>query len=128
MCHIQISLRSGAASSWWWMTRISITAAMPAVPGDICAFCQTTEGAIEVEHLLPSSRGGTDAWENLALACQTCNQRKGSRTPEEAGMSLLLNHTSPRLHYDAAEERAGSYFNRARAAELLAMPSVHGSA
>jgi len=34
-------------------------------------------------------------------------------------LSLLLNHTSPRLHYDAAEERAASYFNRARAAELL---------
>ncbi|HEU0007669.1 MAG TPA: hypothetical protein VFS12_16910, partial [Terriglobia bacterium] len=34
-------------------------------------------------------------------------------------LSLVLNHTSPRLHYDAAEERAVSYFNRARAAELL---------
>jgi hypothetical protein len=29
-------------------------------------------------------------------------------------LSLLLNHTNPRLHYDAAEERAVSYFNRAR--------------
>src|SRR5262245_15441115 len=34
-------------------------------------------------------------------------------------LSLLLNHTNPRSQYDAAEERAVSYFNRARAAELL---------
>ena len=34
-------------------------------------------------------------------------------------LSLLLNHSNPRLHYDAAEERAVSYFNRAKAAELL---------
>ena len=34
-------------------------------------------------------------------------------------LSLLLNHSNPLLHYDAAEERAVSYFNRAKAAELL---------
>jgi hypothetical protein len=34
-------------------------------------------------------------------------------------LSLLLNHTAPRVQVDAAEERAVSYFNRARAAELL---------
>ncbi len=34
-------------------------------------------------------------------------------------LSLLLNHTAPRMQYDAAEERAVSYFNRAKAAELL---------
>nr|WP_255603229.1 HNH endonuclease [Oscillochloris sp. ZM17-4] len=64
----------------------------------ICAFCQTTEAAIEVEHLLPVSRGGTEAWENLALACQDCNQRKGSQTPEEAGMQLLLYHSLRSQH------------------------------
>lgn len=61
-------------------------------PAPSCAFCTATDGAIEVEHLLPVSRGGTDAWENLALACQDCNQRKGVQTPEEAGMPLLLHH------------------------------------
>jgi 5-methylcytosine-specific restriction endonuclease McrA len=58
----------------------------------VCAFCGTAEGVIEVEHLLPVSRGGTDAWENLALACRTCNQRKSDRTVEEAGMQLRLHH------------------------------------
>lgn len=59
----------------------------------ICAFCQATDGIVEVEHLLPESRGGTDVWENLALACQPCNRRKSDRTPEEAGMTLQLSHS-----------------------------------
>ncbi|WP_255604014.1 HNH endonuclease [Oscillochloris sp. ZM17-4] len=62
-------------------------------PVPVCAFCGTTTGSIEVEHLLPTSRGGTEAWENLALACRACNQRKGAQTPEEAGMQLLLHHS-----------------------------------
>jgi 5-methylcytosine-specific restriction endonuclease McrA len=34
------------------------------------------------------SRGGEDTWENLVCACVQCNNRKGDRTPEEAGMPL----------------------------------------
>jgi|APCry1669189070_1035195.scaffolds.fasta_scaffold00010_10 5-methylcytosine-specific restriction endonuclease McrA len=64
----------------------------------ICAFCGATDGFIEVEHLRPVSRGGTEAWENLALACQNCNQCKGSQIPEEAGMHLLLYHSLRSQH------------------------------
>ena len=32
-----------------------------------------------VEHILPRSHGGTDAPENLALACARCNHQKGRR-------------------------------------------------
>jgi hypothetical protein len=53
----------------------------------MCAYCGTTEDRIEAEHLLPTSRGGTDGWNNRVLACATCNARKGNRTPEEAGMA-----------------------------------------
>lgn len=55
-----------------------------------CAYCGTTKGEIVVDHLLPRSRGGTDAWNNLVLACVRCNDRKGARTPAEASMPLLL--------------------------------------
>src|SRR5262249_33830757 len=34
-------------------------------------------------------------------------------------LSLLLNRSHPRMHYDGAEEDAIAYFNRARAAEIL---------
>lgn len=56
----------------------------------ICAYCGTMERAVVVDHLLPQSRGGTDDWHNLVLACQPCNNRKGDRTPEEAEMPLLI--------------------------------------
>ena len=41
------------------------------------------------DHLVPLSRGGTDCWSNVVAACRGCNHAKGSRTPEEAGMTLL---------------------------------------
>ena len=34
--------------------------------------------ALEVEHILPVSRGGHDAEENLALACRACNLAKSN--------------------------------------------------
>ena len=37
---------------------------------------------------MPKSRGGRDTWENLVAACVPCNNRKGSRTPEEARLVL----------------------------------------
>jgi 5-methylcytosine-specific restriction endonuclease McrA len=45
------------------------------------------------DHVLPRSRGGENTWENVVTACSPCNNRKGSRTPEEAGLHL---HTVPR--------------------------------
>ncbi len=35
--------------------------------------------AVTVEHILPKNQGGTDALENLALACARCNHEKGVR-------------------------------------------------
>jgi hypothetical protein len=34
----------------------------------------------EVEHIVPISRGGDNAEFNLALACRSCNLRKGTRS------------------------------------------------
>lgn len=39
-----------------------------------------------VDHVLPSSRGGTSSWKNTLAACSPCNNAKDDRTPEEAGM------------------------------------------
>ena len=35
-----------------------------------------------------SSKGGEASWMNLVTACKACNNRKGNRTPEAAGMKL----------------------------------------
>lgn len=58
-----------------------------------CVFCAGK--ATTIDHVLPRSRGGEDIWENLAAACQPCNNRKDNKTPEEAGMKLLWHPYAP---------------------------------
>ena len=43
---------------------------------------------LTLDHIIPKSRGGSESWDNLITACVKCNNRKGSRTPEEANMPL----------------------------------------
>lgn len=51
-----------------------------------CEYCHAPELVFnfpfEVEHIVPTSRGGADIEMNLALACRSCNLRKGSRISE----------------------------------------------
>ncbi len=53
--------------------------------GRKCCYCGKENVPLEVEHIIPKSRGGTDRIDNLCLACRDCNQRKGSQTAEEFG-------------------------------------------
>ena len=53
--------------------------------GRTCCYCggKTGDRRLEWEYVIPRSRGGPDSVKNAALACHTCNQAKGKRTPEE---------------------------------------------
>ncbi len=55
-----------------------------------CQYCHKTlpSGDLTLDHVIPRSRAGESAWENLVACCHHCNNRKGNRTPEEAGMKL----------------------------------------
>lgn len=44
-----------------------------------CAYCGVKGVPLEVEHIQPKSKGGSNRVSNLTLACHTCNQRKGNR-------------------------------------------------
>jgi len=57
--------------------------------GRKCCYCGKENVPLEVEHIIPKSRGGTDRVDNLCLACHDCNQRKGSKTAEEFGYSHI---------------------------------------
>lgn len=52
-----------------------------------CVYCGTKE-SLTLDHVVPKSLGGRDTWDNLVTACQKCNAKKGSMTPEQAGMEL----------------------------------------
>ena len=51
--------------------------------GFACVYCGNTKAPLQLDHVIPRSRGGTDTPDNLAAACRSCNQRKGAKTPEE---------------------------------------------
>jgi 5-methylcytosine-specific restriction endonuclease McrA len=55
---------------------------------------QPDEGSLD--HVLPRSRGGKDAWENLVWSSKDVNARKGNRLPHEAGLKLLAVPRSPK--------------------------------
>lgn len=63
-----------------------------------CQYCgrQPSVRDLNLDHVLPRSRGGVDSWENLVVSCRTCNLKKGRRTPDEAGMRLLRTPQQPR--------------------------------
>ncbi|PLW71425.1 HNH endonuclease [Streptomyces sp. SCUT-3] len=58
-----------------------------------CAYCGRR--ATTVDHLVPRSRGGRDTWLNTVAACSEDNHRKADRTPEQAGMRLLVQPFEP---------------------------------
>src|SRR5580658_1717041 len=65
-----------------------------------CQFCGAVFPAAELtlDHVVPRSRGGRSSWENLVACCYQCNNRKGDRTPEEAGVKLVRRPRPFTLH------------------------------
>ncbi len=58
----------------------------------VCLGCDThfPFKIMEVDHILPQSRGGTDHFDNLQLLCSHCNRSKGSKTMSEWRASQSL--------------------------------------
>lgn len=53
--------------------------------GRRCAYCGSNDKPLQVEHIIPKSRDGSDKVSNLTLACDNCNHLKGNRTAKEFG-------------------------------------------
>ncbi|HIC96633.1 TPA: HNH endonuclease, partial [Candidatus Bipolaricaulota bacterium] len=51
--------------------------------GRKCAYCGAENIPLQVEHIVPKARGGSNRVSNLTIACKKCNQRKGNQTAEE---------------------------------------------
>src|SRR5206468_1726921 len=52
------------------------------------------EGSLD--HVVPRSRGGKDAWENLVWSAREVNEKKADRLPHEAGLKLLSVPRAPK--------------------------------
>ena len=65
-----------------------------------CQYCGDVLPSAELtlDHVVPRSRGGLSAWENLVACCHPCNRRKGNQLAHEAGMKLLREPRAFNLH------------------------------
>jgi len=49
-----------------------------------------------IDHIHPQSRGGATTWENCVLSDRDINQKKGAKTPKEAGLKLISRPYRPK--------------------------------
>lgn len=63
-----------------------------------CLYCGVKFPAKQLtyDHVVPRRAGGKTTFENIATSCKPCNERKGGRTPAQAGMRLLHVPAKPR--------------------------------
>ncbi len=59
-----------------------------------CQYCGSTK-KLTLDHVIPRSKGGKHSWDNVVIACERCNSRKGDRTPYQAGMILRTKPRAP---------------------------------
>jgi 5-methylcytosine-specific restriction endonuclease McrA len=54
------------------------------IAADRCGYCRTSQTYVpwplEIDHIMPRARGGSDAEDNLWLACRACHLCKGQQT------------------------------------------------
>lgn len=51
--------------------------------GRECSYCGKKYVPLQIEHIHPKSKGGSDRVSNLCLACEKCNQKKANKPVEE---------------------------------------------
>lgn len=70
----------------------------------VCQYCgkQFPTEDLTMDHVVPRSQNGQTRWENVVCACFNCNQKKGGRTPAEAGMKLIRVPKKPATVIDVS--------------------------
>lgn len=62
-----------------------------------CVYCGTDKGRLTIDHIIPRSRGGKSTFENCVSCCRECNNKKGAKTPIEAGMFMKHRPYQPTI-------------------------------
>jgi 5-methylcytosine-specific restriction endonuclease McrA len=64
-----------------------------------CGYCghKFPSQELTFDHVVPRAQGGKTSWTNIVMACAPCNNRKGARTPSEAGMTILWRPWQPSI-------------------------------
>lgn len=63
-----------------------------------CCYCgkRFPTQELNLDHVVPRSRGGPTNWNNIVTSCIPCNLKKGNRLPQEAGMKMHLPPSRPK--------------------------------
>ncbi len=69
--------------------------------GRECCYCSAKGTPLNIEHIVPRAKGGTNRVSNLAIACIPCNTKKGVRSIED-----FLAHDPKRLARIKAQLKA----------------------
>jgi hypothetical protein len=66
---------------------------------NICQFCgrKFRSDDMNMDHVIPKSKGGQTTWENIVLSCVPCNNRKKDHSLKESGMKLIRKPFQPTL-------------------------------
>jgi len=59
-----------------------------------CQYCGA-KSKLTIDHVIPRSKGGGDTWENLVVACSSCNCKKSDKLLEQTGMKLVRKPRVP---------------------------------
>lgn len=62
--------------------------------GHRCQYCGAS--AENIDHVIPRSKGGRHAWDNVVAACRPCNTAKRDRLLEDSGLKLRTRPVAPR--------------------------------
>lgn len=80
--------------------------------GNACQYCgrRKPRHELNLDHVVPRSRGGLTTWENIVCACLECNRLKGGRSPDDAGMKLRRRPRRPAWTPFIARTLAGTSY------------------
>jgi len=65
-----------------------------------CSYCNKKKNLSElnIDHIVPKSKGGKNTRDNLTCSCFDCNTKKRDRTPRQAGMKLVKPPKKPSIY------------------------------
>jgi 5-methylcytosine-specific restriction endonuclease McrA len=59
-----------------------------------CQYCGSTKH-LTIDHVVPKSKGGSEDWTNLVVACSSCNTKKGDKLLSQTDMKLIKQPKAP---------------------------------
>lgn len=63
-----------------------------------CCYCgkKFPTSELNLDHVVPRSKGGKTTWDNIVTSCIKCNIKKGNNLPSESGMKLIIAPSKPK--------------------------------